>query len=31
LDLTPYWLGSPALVGLVHAAGYLLRRRRQRA
>ncbi len=31
LGLSPYWLGSPVIVGLVHAVGYLVRRRRQGA
>ena len=31
LGLTPLWLGTPAIVGLVHAASYLIRRRRRSA
>jgi hypothetical protein len=27
LGLTPYWLGSPVIVGLAHAAGYFVERR----
>jgi hypothetical protein len=27
LGLTPYWLGSPAIVGAAHAASYFIKRR----
>ena len=27
LGLTPHWLGTPAIVGLAHAASYFIRRR----
>jgi len=29
--LSPYWLGSPAIVGLAHAVSYFIRRRQQGA
>ena len=31
LGLTPYWLGSPVIVGLAHAVSHLIRRRRHGA
>jgi hypothetical protein len=31
LGLSPYWLGSPAIVGVVHAVRYFTRRRHQAA
>jgi hypothetical protein len=27
LGLSPYWLGSPVIVGLAHAADYLMQQR----
>ena len=31
LGLTPYWLGSPAVVGLAHAVSHFIHQRRQGA
>jgi hypothetical protein len=31
LGLTPYWLGSPVIVGSAHAVSYFVRRRRRGA